>query len=171
MSPAIFLWWIERSSASVPTHTFQLYKDLGNEENDWHWNEDLQGKRINFMPVFLSTWHWFILLLSGFISFPHTDFIPWQLVWRQLKTLLSPGKLWVKAPCTPREAGTWTPDVLFVFLQCPIISTWTSQSNTKATSSKESSVWFSAWTTAVFKLTLHAPKTKTQTEADRLVRK
>lgn len=96
-----------------------LYKVLGNEENHRHWTKDLQGKRMNSMPFLLSTWHWFIHLLSGLISFPHTDFIPWPLVRRQLKTLLCPGNLWVKAPRTPREAVTWTPNVLCFFFDVP----------------------------------------------------
>lgn len=65
-----------------------------------------------------------------------------------------------------------------VFFWCPIISIWTSQSNTKAT--KPACVQmshlsvFQHWTTAVFKLTLHVPqqeKIQSEVQADRLVRK
>lgn len=39
-----------------------------------------------------------LFICSVALSFPHTDFVPWWLGRRQLKTLLFPGNLWKKTP-------------------------------------------------------------------------
>ena len=82
----------------------------------------------------------FILLLSSLTSFPCTDFIPWWPMWRQLRTVLCPGNLWVKAP---REAATRTSNVFVLFL-FPTISIWTYQSNEANIKATKTSWWVSA---------------------------
>lgn len=56
-----------------------------------------------------------LFICSVASSFPHTDFVPWWLGRRQLKTLLFPGNLWKKTPRTPKEPATRIADVLCFF--------------------------------------------------------